>query len=163
MIPIEIEGVKGIRYAPSGSATFLHQAAEGAPDARLADPSVAFIAPLDPLLWDRRVLRDVWEFEYVWEVYVPEAKRRWGYYVMPILYRDRLVGRIEPRVDRVTRTLRILGIWWEAGFSPRKAPGFVPQMREALRAYMSFVGAETVEWLPAARTAGRLFGTLKRS
>jgi uncharacterized protein YcaQ len=111
VIPIEIEGVKGIRYAPSGSATFLHQAAEGAPDAPLADPSVAFIAPLDPLLWDRRVLRDVWEFEYVWEVYVPEAKRRWGYYVMPILYRDRLVGRIEPRVDRVTRTLRILGIW----------------------------------------------------
>ena len=62
-----------------------------------------------------------------------------------------------------TKALRILGIWWEAGFNPRQAKGFVPAMREALRAYKRFVGAETLEWLPAASTAGRLFGTLKRS
>ena len=51
-------------------------------------------------MWDRRLLRELWDFDYIWEVYVPEAKRRWGYYVLPILFGDRLVGRIEPRLDR---------------------------------------------------------------
>jgi uncharacterized protein YcaQ len=162
LIPVEIDGVKSQRYAPSASASFLRQAEDATSHAPLTDPAVAFIAPLDSLLWDRRVLREVWEFDYVWEVYVPEAKRRWGYYVLPILYGDRLIGRIEPRFDRTTKSLRILGIWWEAGFNPRRAEGFVLAMREALRAYKRFVGAQTVEWLPAASTAGRLFGTLRR-
>ena len=65
----------------------------------------------------------MFDFDYIWEVYVPEHKRRWGYYVLPILFGDRLVGRIEPRLDRATRTLRILGIWWEDGFAaPRRGP-----------------------------------------
>ena len=66
-------------------------------------------------------------FDYVWEVYVPEQKRRWGYYVLPVLFGDRLVGRIEPRLDRATKTLRILGIWWEDGFSPRTRRGSCPR------------------------------------
>ena len=61
---------------------------------------VAFLAPLDPLVWDRDLLRSLWDFDYVWEVYVPAAKRRWGYYVLPLLWGDRFVGRIEPRIDR---------------------------------------------------------------
>ncbi len=122
---------------------------------------MAFIAPLDPVMWDRRLLRQLWSFDYVWEVYVPEQKRRWGYYVLPILFGERFVGRFEPRVDRASKTLRILGIWWEEGFSPRTADGFVPSMRDALRAYMQFVGAIRVEWLPQTAGAGKLFGTLK--
>ena len=161
LMPVDIEGVKGTRYAPSGSASLLKEAAaSGVPT---ASPAVSFIAPLDPLLWDRRVLRDVWQFDYIWEVYVPEAKRRWGYYVLPILFGDRLVGRIEPRYDRTTRALRILGVWWETGFAPRKADGFVPAMKQALRAYSRFVGAKSVEWAPATAGAGRLFGTSRRS
>ena len=105
-------------------------------------PGVAFLAPLDPLVWDRRLLRDLFGFDYIWEVYVPEPKRRWGYYVLPILFGDRLVGRFEPRLDRATRTLRILGLWWEDGFNPRKEDGFVDAMRAALAAYLDFVGAE---------------------
>ena len=63
---------------------------------------MTFLAPLDPLCWDRDLLRTLFDFDYVWEVYVPEHKRRWGYYVLPILFGDRLVGRIEPRIDRAT-------------------------------------------------------------
>src|SRR3954465_3396633 len=95
-------------------------------------PAVSFIAPLDPFVWDRQIIRDVFGFDYIWEVYVPEHKRRWGYYVLPILFGERLVGRIEPRLERKTGTLRILGIWWESGFAPRKAEGFVAAMRIAL-------------------------------
>ena len=85
---------------------------------RSAEPGVAFLAPLDPVCWDRDLLRRLFDFDYIWEVYVPEPKRRWGYYVLPILYGDRLVGRIEPRLERRARTLRIVDMWWEPGFEP---------------------------------------------
>ncbi|RME27505.1 MAG: hypothetical protein D6798_04380, partial [Deltaproteobacteria bacterium] len=53
------------------------------------------LGPLDPLLWDRRLVSEVFGFEYVWEVYKPASKRRWGWYVVPLLHRGRLVGRME--------------------------------------------------------------------
>src|SRR5262249_51782131 len=158
LTPVHIEGLKGMRFAPTDEMALLKSALNG--DGQTADPpAVAFIAPLDPLMWDRRLLRDMWDFDYVWEVYVPEHKRRWGYYVLPILFGDRFVGRFEPRLDRKESVLRILGTWWESGFAPRQADGFVPQMRQALKAYMRFVGAKKVEWLPAASAAGRLIGS----
>jgi uncharacterized protein YcaQ len=103
---------------------------------------VAFLAPLDPLAWDRDMLSLLWGFDYRWEVYVPQAKRRYGYYVLPLLYGDRFVGRIEPRIDRRTGTLRILGLWWEAGFEPMgdANPGFAAAFTDALRAHMAFAG-----------------------
>jgi uncharacterized protein YcaQ len=153
---VEIEGIKGVRYFPSDERELLTATADGS---AAADPGVAFIAPLDPLLWDRRLLRQLWSFDYIWEVYVPEPKRRWGYYVLPILFGDRLVGRFEPRFDRTARTLRILGIWWEEGFSPRREERFVARVREALGAYMAFVGARRIEWMPRTAGAGRLFGS----
>jgi len=159
LVPVSVEGLKGVRFTPADEAPLL----EGADRPITApDRGVAFLAPLDPLLSDRRLLRDLWGFDYLWEVYVPEHKRRWGYYVLPILFGDRIVGRFEPRLDRAERTLRVLGAWWEPGFSPRRAEGFVPAMRDALRAYNSFVGADRIEWMPKAAAAGRLFGTLKR-
>jgi uncharacterized protein YcaQ len=159
LLPVEVEGLKGERFIPADELPILSAAADGSAQ---PTPTVTFIAPLDPLAWDRRLLRDLWGFDYVWEVYVPEAKRRWGYYVLPILFGDRLVGRIEPRVDRAAGALRILGIWWQPGFVPRLADGFVPAMREALADYLSFVGAQHVEWAPATGGAGRTFGSIGR-
>jgi uncharacterized protein YcaQ len=123
--------------------------------------AVAFLAPLDPLTWDRDLLRSLFGFDYVWEVYVPAARRRWGYYVLPLLFGDRLVGRIEPRVDRTARRVRILGAWWEAGFDPLAEPGFVPALAAALEAYRRFAGAEAVTW-PRTRDARALAGALRR-
>ena len=120
-------------------------------------PSVAFLAPLDSFVWDRELLRALFDFDYVWEAYVPEAKRRWGYYVLPILFRDRLVGRIEPRIDRAGGVVRVLGLWWEDGFSPRAADGFVDAMRAALRAYLAFAGARRLAWAPHLGAEQRLF------
>jgi uncharacterized protein YcaQ len=109
-----------------------------------ADPGVAFLAPLDPYAWDRDFLRSVHGFDYVWEVYVPERKRRWGYYVLPILFGDRLVGRIEPRIDRKADTLRVLELWWEEGFDPLADRSFVPAFVEALAAHRRFGGVRKV-------------------
>lgn len=153
LVPLQVAGLKGLRYALADEQALL---APGDP----VPPAVALLAPLDPLVWDRRLLRELWSFEYLWEVYVPAAKRRWGYYVLPILFGDRFVGRIEPRVDRRTGTLRIVGLWWEQGFAPRREEGFVAAMRESLRAYLVFTGARRAEWAPATGGAGRLFGSV---
>ena len=112
-------------------------------------------------MWDRRLVRDLFGFDYIWEVYVPEPKRRWGYYVLPILFGDRLVGRFEPRLDRKSRHLAVLGIWFETGFEPMESPHFVAAFGEAIEAYRSFVGAERITW-PRTR-AGRAIGAALRT
>jgi uncharacterized protein YcaQ len=77
---------------------------------------------------------------------VPAAKRRWGYYVLPILFGDRLVGRIEPRIERRTGTLRIVGLWFEDGFEPLAAEGFVEAFAAAVVAHRDFGGSTKVAW-----------------
>lgn len=61
------------------------------------DDRMRVIGPLDALVWDRELLRLLWDFDYVWEIYKPAEQRRWGYYVAPLLHRGRFVGRIEAR------------------------------------------------------------------
>ena len=158
LLPIEVEGLKGARYIIASEESILEATTQAD---SLPPPSVTFLAPLDPLAWDRRLLRTLWDFDYLWEVYVPEAKRKWGYYVLPILFGDRLVGRIEPRTDRKSKSLNILGIWFEQGFSPMEAPGFVPALRDAIDAYRSFVGADKVTW-PRTRAGREIAGALRR-
>jgi uncharacterized protein YcaQ len=150
LVPVDVEGVRGERYVLREEVSLLASPPE-------PTTSVAFLAPLDPFMWDRELLRPLFGFDYIWEVYVPEAKRRWGYYVLPILYRDRLVGRIEPRIDRAGGRVQILNVWWEDGFDPRRADGFVDAMRAALRAYLAFAGATRVDWAPHSGKEKRLF------
>lgn len=158
LLPVELEGHKGPRYVIAEEEAIL----EATADSTTQPPAgVSFLAPLDPLVWDRKLLRTLWGFDYLWEVYVPEAKRKWGYYVLPMLFGDRMAGRIEPRLDRKTRTLNILGIWFEEGFAPMEAPGFVPALADALEDYRSFVGATKVSW-PRTRIGRDLAGALRR-
>jgi uncharacterized protein YcaQ len=126
-----------------------------------AEPGVAFLGALDPLIWDRDFLRRLFDFDYVWEVYVPAAKRRWGYYVLPVLFGDRLVGRIEPRIERKADALRIAGLWWEDGFDPVGEPGFADAFAAAIEAHRAFGGVRKVEWPRAVRH--RELGRLVRS
>ena len=106
------------------------------------------------------MLRELFDFDYTWEVYVPAAKGRHGYYVLPILFGDRLVGRIEPRLERKAGSLQILGVWFEDGFSPMEEPHFVPALSTALAAYRSFVGAKTAIW-PRTRVGRDLRAALR--
>ena len=152
LVPVEVEGVRGKRFVLAEEVALLQTPPE-------PSPSVAFIAPFDSLLWDTALLASLFDFEYVWEGFFPPAKRRWGYYVLPVVFRDRLVGRIEPRIDAAERAVQVLDLWWEAGFAPRRADGFVDAMRDALRAYLRFAGAERLEWAPHLATEKRLFLT----
>ncbi len=158
LLPIEVEGLKGTRYVLASEEGLLDATAD---TGSLPPPAASFLAPLDPLVWDRRLLRELWDFAYLWEVYVPEAKRQWGYYVLPILYGDRFVGRIEPRLDRKTKTLNIVGIWFEPTVSPMEDPRFIAALGEAIEAYRSFVGATRVTW-PRTRPGRDVAGALRR-
>ena len=151
LVPVQVDGVKGDRVV-LGSEVSALQAAVASVEAGEPDAGgVAFLAPLDPLAWDRELLRQLFDFDYVWEVYVPAAKRRWGYYVLPLLWGDRLVGRIEPRIDRKTGTLTIVDAWWEAGFDPLAHPAFADDLGAALVAHGRFLDASRVAWPRNAR------------
>jgi len=122
--------------------------------------TVAFLSPFDPLVWDRKLLGSLFGFPYVWELFIPPEKRRWGWYVLPIVFRDRLVGRFEPRIDREKGHVEVLDVWWEDGFAPRRADGFVDAMRDALRAYLRFAEAGRVQWASHLGRERRLFAGL---
>jgi uncharacterized protein YcaQ len=146
LVPVTIEGVRGERFILPEETAMLEAAGVARPDGGdgHAAPGVAFLAPLDPFVWDRDFLRSLYDFDYVWEVYVPAPKRRWGYYVLPILFGDRLVGRIEPRIERRAGRLQIIDAWWEDGFDPLTAEGFVPALVAAIKALAQFGDAKRV-------------------
>jgi uncharacterized protein len=157
LLPVRVEGVRDVRHILADEA---HLLGGGEPTGVTAG-AVTFLAPLDPFLWDRRLTKALYGFDYTWEVYTPAAKRKYGYYALPILFGDRLVGRFEPRLERATRILRVLGIWFEEGFGPMEEPDFVPALATALDAYRSFVGARAVTW-PRTRPGRDLAGALRR-
>lgn len=66
------------------------------------------LAPLDPLIYDRRVTSALWNYDYTWEVYTPPAKRQRGYYALPVLAGTEIVGHVDPKADRDNRKLRIV-------------------------------------------------------
>jgi uncharacterized protein len=152
LVPVEVEGIRGNRFVLRDEVKLLD-----APP--LPPPSVAFLSPFDPLVWDRKLLSSLFNFDYVWELFHPPAKRRWGWYVLPIVFGDSLVGRIEPRIDRDEGRVEVLNVWWEDRFAPGRANGFVDAMRDALRAYLRFARATRLEWAPHLNKEKRLFRT----
>src|SRR5437660_2958688 len=156
LVPVDVEGVRGKRFVLGEELALLQAPPE-------PTPSVAFVAPFDSLLWDTALLSSLFAFDYVWEGFFPPAKRRWGYYVLPIVFGDRFVGRIEPRSDRDRARVEVLDVWWEDGFAPRGADGFVDAMRDALRAYLRFASADGLVWAPHLAKEKRLFLTARDS
>ena len=100
-----------------------------AQDGRVPATRVTFLSPFDGLVKNRDRAEALWDFFYRLEMYVPKAKREYGYYVLPILRGDRLVGRIEPAFDRKTGVLRVLGVFAEPGAPAGAGPGIAAATR----------------------------------
>lgn len=101
--------------------------------------ALRLLSPFDPLVRDRARCLRLFGFDYRFEAFVPEAKRTYGYYVLPILEGDKLVGRLDPKFDRASGVLRVRRVWWEAGVTPSRARRGA--LDEALTRYAEFVGA----------------------
>jgi uncharacterized protein YcaQ len=104
---------------------------------------VTFLAPLDIVSARGRAKR-LFDFEYTWEVYTPPHKRRWGYYVLPILYGDDLVARLDPKLDRTTMTLEIKGFWHEDD-APVKDGAFADALARGVLHFAQFLQAKKVD------------------
>ncbi len=76
-------------------------------------PRCELLAPLDCMMWDRKVIKALFGFDYSWEIYTPAAKRRYGAYVLPMLYGERFIGRVEGIADRKAKTLVVRNVWYE--------------------------------------------------
>jgi uncharacterized protein YcaQ len=98
-----------------------------------------FLAPLDPVSARGRA-KLLFDFEYIWEVYKPESKRKFGYYTLPILWGDKLVGRFDSKLDRTTNTFVILGLWLEDNKLSKNAD-FAEALAAGFASFVRFLGA----------------------
>jgi uncharacterized protein YcaQ len=143
--PLSVETSKDTYYVLSQDLPLLDLLEQGnLPDGWLpAGPStldeVTFLAPLD-IVSARGRSKWLFDFDYIWEVYKPAHLRRWGYYTLPVLYGDRLVARLDPRLERPTSTLKLEGFWLEDGFQADAA--FAAALARGLLRFARFLGAE---------------------
>ena len=116
IIPLSLEGMRFPLYMRSEDVPLL----EIAQSDRVLKPRCAFLAPLDPLLWDRKLIEALFGFRYSWEIYTPADKRKYGHYTLPILYGEAFVGRIEAVADYKAKVLNVKNIWYEPGVRQTK-------------------------------------------
>lgn len=116
IVAVEVEGLRYPLYLSRENVPLL----ESSLTCPFPQESARILAPLDNLLWDRTLIAELFGFNYRWEVYVPAPKRKYGYYVLPLLCGDRFIGRIEMRVDKAERCLRVESLWWEEGVTPEE-------------------------------------------
>jgi uncharacterized protein YcaQ len=118
-------------------------ALEAIRDTRRPEPQAAILGPLDNFMWDRDLLRWVFNFDYVWEVYKPAAKRLYGYYVLPVIYGDRFIARFDPTFDKKTRELTINNWWWEEGIEPDEP--MEAALVTGFRDFMLYLGTDQIK------------------
>ena len=106
-----------------------------------------FLTPFDPLVWNRKRLQRLFDFNYRIEIYVPQAKRKYGYYVLPFLHDDRLIARLDMKSDRDKGYLQVLGLWWEDAV-PNDAPDVLQQELTRLADWLDLEG---IKWSRSAR------------
>jgi uncharacterized protein YcaQ len=150
VIEAQIEGLRGPFYLRSQDREAL--------DCTPSAPKAAILAPLDNLMWDRRYLQELFGFEYRWEVYKPAAERRWGYYVLPVLYGDRFVARFEPGRDHREQALTIANWWWEPGIDPSEE--LSAAVGACLSCFVRYLDRDTLYVDPALAEQARLNGVL---
>lgn len=140
VIPLQIDGVRGSYYMLAEDEGRLRRHDRRASQAQqITNAPIRFLAPLDNLLWRRERVRDFFDFDYIWEVYVPPARRTYGYYTMPILAGDRFVGRFDPRLDRERGRLivNLLHLERDVTVTTRLRAA----LQDALQAFAHFHGA----------------------
>ena len=144
VIPLEVEGVKRQYYLLAEDLEELETFVESTKqEPRSLESTITFLPPLDNLLWSRERIKDLFDFDYKWEIYTPRVKRKYGPYAMPILYGDRLIGRMDPQIDRKNKVMivRLLQLEPEVKQTSELRQSF----RNALNSFAIFNGADDIQ------------------
>ncbi len=138
---VKVEGMAGTWYAHTDDLPLIDRIEAGD-----WQPRTTLLSPFDNLICDRKRTETLWDFFFRIEIYVPADKRQYGYYVLPILHGDRLIGRIDPLFKRKTKTLHVQHIYAEPD-APAEA---APEIRAAIDSLAQFLGAQQIEYGEAA-------------
>ena len=138
---VMVEGIKTPFYYRSEDDALMRTILEGQADLK---PRMSFMAPLDPLFWDKTLILALWDYRYSWEIYTPAVKRKYGYYTLPILFGDRFTGRIEAVADRKKKILCVKGLWWEPDV--RQTKKLNTALERTLRNFAAFNDCREIEW-----------------
>lgn len=138
IFPVQVEGIRGALYCRERDRATLERAVSG----ERLKPRCEVIAPLDPMMWDRKLIRAVFGFEYSWEIYTPAPKRRYGYYVLPMVVGEGFAGRVEAVRDEKVSTLRVKHVWFEDGV--RRTKKLEAAVGSAMRRLAKFNGCKEV-------------------
>jgi uncharacterized protein len=146
---VAVEGLEVPLYMAAKDRALLARVNGGA---RRPLSQATILAPLDNLLWDRSMIRALFDFDYVWEVYKPLSKRRFGYYVLPILYGDRFIARFEPgRTD--DGAVLVKNWWWEPDIKPD--PAMKQSLTRCFRSFLRYLDTQKLKIPePVARRSG---------
>lgn len=132
ILAVQVEGISAELYCRAEDHPLLETVLEN----RDYKPRCEFLAPLDCFLWDRKLIKALFDFEYSWEIYTPAPKRKYGFYVLPILYGDRFAGRIEAVCQSKTNVLLIKNIWYEDGV--RQTKKLLSEIDKTLKRFARF-------------------------
>ena len=141
ILPAQVEGIKPVFYFRAEDEPLMQAVSAGTLDQR---PRMEFLAPLDPLLWDKSLVAALWDFRYSWEIYTPADKRNYGYYTLPILWGSDFIGRIEAVADPKNDMLRVRNIWLEPGV--RQTKKLQLALERTLRRFSRFNDCSGVEF-----------------
>jgi uncharacterized protein YcaQ len=136
LYPVKIDSVKHVYYVLRERLSTLEAVEDSS-----VEEKVHLIAPLDNLIWNRRVISEIFGFTYAWEIYKVPEKRQYGYYTMPILYGTKFVGRLDPKLDRASKTMIINSLALEG--EPVEED-FVFELAKKLRDFLHFHDATRV-------------------
>ena len=149
IIEVKVEGWKDPHFALGSDAKFLRDLTAGrvpkawTPLETTTIEEAVFLAPLDPVSARGRA-KVLFGFDYIWEVYKPAPQRKFGYYVLPVLWGDRLVARFDSKLDRTTNTFVILGLWLEDP-SLGKNEAFAEALACGFERFVKFLGASKLD------------------
>ena len=149
VIEVKVDGWKNVQYTLAEDEKTLSDLSAGRipkvwkPLDTTTTEEAVFLAPLDHVSARGRA-KELFGFDYVWEVYKPEHQRKFGYYVLPVLWGDRLVARFDSKLDRTTNTFIILGFWLEDK-ALAKNEAFAEALSRGFARFVTFLGAEKMD------------------
>jgi uncharacterized protein YcaQ len=153
LIEVDVEGFNEKAFAAKGTNFDIKEPAD----------RTTLLSPFDPLVWFRPRSEKLWNFHYRIEIYTPEPKRIFGYYTLPLLHNGRIVGRIDLKNDRHSKTLLVQSAWHEENIAAKELPTIARDLAAHLREVAVWQGCETTEVKQKGNLSAALAKAVKAS